>query len=73
MRKTITVVELLNEANRVLALDTISQDEKWGVIAGIEFALHATGTYAGYNYNGGYVPNVTDETARHYYRSGKLA
>ncbi len=50
-RKTIEVSELLIEANRMLALDTISQKEKKGICFLLEFVLHETDRYNGFYIN----------------------
>lgn len=50
MKKTISVMTLLKNANRILALPSVSQDEKKAVSSFIENVLHETGNYAGFNY-----------------------
>ncbi len=50
-RKTIHVDAVLAEANRMLALDTLSGDEKSGICHLVEHVLHASGRYRGFNYN----------------------
>lgn len=39
------------EANRRLALSTLTSEEKQGVCELLEFVLHESGNYAGYNDN----------------------
>ena len=49
-RKTIRVAYLLEKANRMLASDLLSQEEKAGICCMIEGALHVANVYNGFSY-----------------------
>lgn len=51
MSKTIQVVDLINETNRILALTTWSQERKLATAMLLETVLHMTGNYEGFAYN----------------------
>ncbi len=51
MSKTIPIVEILERANFMLALDTLNQDTKSGIALMVEMILHKTENYSGYSYN----------------------
>ena len=51
MSKTISVKYVVNKANRMLALDTISANEKKGICHLVESVLHEINNYSGFNYN----------------------
>jgi hypothetical protein len=48
--KTIKVETIRKEANRLLALPTLSQEEKRGIVLMLEHTLHKTDNYGGYNF-----------------------
>jgi len=50
-RQTTRVKVLLDEANRMLAIDDLPPAQKQGICDMIEFILHETGNYSGYSYN----------------------
>ena len=57
-RKTIEIEKLLNEANRLLEIyeddgnkKYINQDWKSGICSLLEYVLHETGNYHGFNFN----------------------
>ena len=53
-RKTIEIEKLKIEANRMMALDNsrwMNNDIKQGIARLIEYALHETDNYSGFNYN----------------------
>jgi len=49
-RKTFDVLHFKNYVNSKLVLDTLSRDEKYGLIIALEYALHETGNYNGFGY-----------------------
>jgi len=69
-RKTVKVEDLVEKANKYLAIDGISQDEKRAVDCFINGILHETGNYRGFGYNfewTGSDENRANEYNRHYY------
>ena len=57
-RKTIEIEKLLQEANKLLAIietednkQWINQEMKSGICTLLEYALHESGNYHGFNYN----------------------
>lgn len=49
-RKTVDVAYLVERCNKMLRLDTVSDDFRKGVSSVLESVLHHTGNYKGYNY-----------------------
>ncbi len=49
-RKTFDVLHFTHYVNSKLVLDTLSKDEKYGLIIALEYSLHETGNYNGFGY-----------------------
>ena len=49
-RKTFNVSEFKDYVNSKLVLDTLSKDEKYGLITALNHLLHETGNYNGFMY-----------------------
>ena len=49
-RKTFYVSEFKDYVNSKLVLDTLSKDEKYGLITALDYLLHETGNYKGFGY-----------------------
>jgi hypothetical protein len=49
-RKTFDVLHFKDYVNSKLVLDTLSKDEKYGLIIALEYSLHETGNYNGFGY-----------------------
>lgn len=49
-RKTITVAEILDTANRALAAEWSTEEGRRAIIFMLEYTLHATGNYKGFSY-----------------------
>jgi len=49
-RKTFDVLHFKDYVNSKLVLDTLSKDEKYGLITALEYSLHETGNYNGFGY-----------------------
>jgi hypothetical protein len=75
-RKTVSVLSLLEQANKRLAVvsphdsDALGRAYRHGICSFIERILHDSGNYAGFGYlDSPYVAGVTDESRRSYYYS----
>ena len=56
-RKTVSVEAVRQRANLLLGSDTTGVEQRWGVIAMIEFVLFETSNYKGFSY----LPSEWDE------------
>lgn len=72
-RRTIKIKELVEHVNSKLVNESLSRDSKITLCCLLEFYLHETGNYAGYNHNFDWntePDRLNREYERHYYYKG---